>query len=394
MGSRRRGCRAGAALAALVLTAALAGCAGGEASGSGPIKLGGLFTLSPQPFGKDAQQMAKAVFNKVNENGGVHGRKIKYLTGDDTNDPTKAAQLARQYVGDGVVAMVGSVSFVGCGTNHSYYRKNDVLSIVGIGADPYCFTSSNITPVNIGPFTSITADLYYASKVLDDDKVCVFLAPTPGSKKAQVKAVHRWTKISGQKPAVFDNSIPLNADSFTPYLLRAKHAGCDAVFRNGADTVGKSVLQGAHNQGMTDVDFLFDASSYTAELAESAPSDVNVYLASEFEPFTEKSKANKEWRKLAKKNNIDRTAFTQGAYVSAHWIVSVMKSIDGDITRESVTKALRAGDTYDSPMVGSPLVFGKGDAHAPSQAFKMVSIQDGSWKVESDDFITLPDTSS
>ncbi|WP_051580064.1 ABC transporter substrate-binding protein [Pseudonocardia acaciae] len=382
---------AGTALA-LVAALLLAACgSGGSGGDTGPIRLGGLFTLSPQPFGNDAQKMIQTVFDEVNARGGINGRTIEYLSGDDTGSPTEAARLARDYVDKDVVAMVGSTSFVDCGTNHGYYQQQELLSVVAIGADPFCFTSPNITPVNIGPFTSITADLYYASKFLNDKKICIFLAATPGSKQAQLEAVKQWTAITGQQPALMDDSLPLTEANFTPYLLRAKDAGCDALFRNGADTVGLSVLKAAQNQGMQNVDFLFDASSYSAELAQaSSPLGMKVYLASEFEPYTAQSSANAGWRAAAERGKVKQTAFTQGAYVAADWIIAVLKSIQGPITRESVTKALRAGTPYSIPMVGSPLVFGPGKSHAPNQAIKMVKVKDGSWETLNSDFFTLP----
>lgn len=382
----------GVASAALALVAStLTACGSGSSGSNGEIKLGGLFTLSPQPFGNDAQKMVKTVFNEINAKGGVNGHKIKYMSGDDAANPTKAAQLARKFVGDGAVAMVGSVSFVDCGTNHTYYQQSHILELTGIGADPFCFSSPNIAPVNIGPFTSITADLYYASHVLHDKKICIFMAATPGTKKAQAQAVTRWTTITGQKPTVFDASLPLTEKNFTPYLLRAKHSGCDAIFRNGSDTVGNAVLKAAKNQGMRNVDFLFDASSYTAQLAQSIqPLGMKVYLASEFEPFTAKSKANAGWRAAAQRGHVKETAFTQGGYVAARWMISVLKSIKGPITREAVTKALHAGTPYHAPMAGSPLVFGTAKAHAPNQAFKVVTASGGTWKVLTPDFVKLP----
>lgn len=383
---------AACALAVTIGLSGLAGCDGSGGSGGG-IKVGGLFTLSPQPFGNDAQKMVRAVFDDVNASGGIGGKKIQYLSGDDTGNPTKAAQLAREYVGDGVVAMAGSVSFVDCGTNHGYYQQNKVLSLAAIGADPFCFTTPNITPVNIGPFTSITADLYYASEVLKDSRICVFMAATPGTKNAQAAAVQRWTAITGKRPLLFDAGLALTETNFTPYLLRAKNAGCDAVFRNGADTVGGSVLKAARNQGMQNVDFLFDASSYTAQLARTAsPLGMKVYLASEFEPFTADNPANAGWRQAAVRRHINQTAFTQGGYVAAQWLVAVLKSIKGSITRESVSRALRAGTPFRQPMAGSPLVFGTAKEHAPNQAFKIVTIRDGSWQVRTKDFINLPRT--
>ena len=163
-----------------------------------------------------------------------------------------------------------------------------------------------------------------------------------------------------------DDSLPLTESNFTPYLLRAKNAGCDAIFRNGSDTTGLSILKAARNQGMQDVDFLFDASSYTAQLAKSAsPLGMRVYLASEFEPYTETQGANADWIATAERGRINETAFTQGAYVSAKWLIEVLRSIKGDITRQTVLAAMKAGKPYNNPMVGSPLVMGGGQRARP-----------------------------
>jgi branched-chain amino acid transport system substrate-binding protein len=378
--------------ALLALTAAaLAACGGGQGGGSEPIKLGGIFTLTPQAFGNDTQKMVQTVFNQVNAAGGIGGRQIQYLSGDDAGNPSKAAELAREFAGqDGVVAMVGSASFVDCGTNNGYYQQQGVLSIQAIGADPYCFTTPSITPVNLGPYTSITADLYYASQFLHDTRICTFISATPGSHDSVVRAIQRWTTLTGQRLLIADISLPLTQTDFTPELLRAKSAGCDAVFYNGADVVALSILKVAHNQGMENVDFLFDAPAYTAQLAQSAAGlGVKAYLASEFEPFTANSSANAGWRAAAERGHVPETSFSQGGYVAAQWMLSVLRSIKGPITREAVTDALLGGTPFHTPMVGSPLVFGRAKAHAPNQAIKMVSLKNGTWEVVNQQFFHL-----
>ena len=398
MRSQRWTRRAAAASLGLALAATGAGCgssSGSASAGSGAIKLGGIYTLSPQPFGNDAEKMVKTVFDQVNAQGGIAGRRIDYLAGDDVTQPTRAAQLARQYAGDGVVAMVGSTSFVDCGTNKTYYRQQKLMSIQAIGSDPFCFSSPNTTPVNVGPFTSITADLYYASQYLHDTRLCAFMTSTPGTKDAVAGAVKRWTGITGQTMLIDDAGLPMNETDFTPELLRAKQAHCQAIFYNGGDTVALSIMKAAKNQGMQDVHFLFDAPAYTQQLAQSANGmGMKVYLASEFEPFTAASTANAAWRALATNGGVRPTSFSQGGYIAATWMVSVLKSIKGPITRASVTKALLAGTPYSTPMVGSPLVFGPAKAHAPNQAIKMVTLAGGGWQVINKQFFTLPGSPS
>ena len=63
----------------------------------------------------------------------------------------------------------------------------------------------------------------------------------------------------------------------------------------------------------------------------------------------------------------------------------------GDITRESVTKAMKDLKPLETPMTGMPFAFGGGKEHASNLAAKFVSPDGkGGWKVLTDDWIKLP----
>jgi branched-chain amino acid transport system substrate-binding protein len=77
------------------------GGGGGEAPGitKNEIKLGGSYPFSgPASAYKTIADGAKAYFKKVNAEGGVDGRKIKFITLDDAYEPPRAVQNARRLV--------------------------------------------------------------------------------------------------------------------------------------------------------------------------------------------------------------------------------------------------------------------------------------------------------
>src|SRR5699024_5835943 len=145
----------------------LAGCDASATGTDGPIVLGGVFSKSPVPFGNDAEETAMQVFTEVNADGGIDGSEIMYTTSDDQSDTTKAGSGARDAVSDAAVAMVGSASFVDCGTNKALYHKKEIMSIQAVGVDPTCFNSPDIASVTISPYTQLTANMYYASEELE-----------------------------------------------------------------------------------------------------------------------------------------------------------------------------------------------------------------------------------
>jgi branched-chain amino acid transport system substrate-binding protein len=93
-----------AALAMMALIAA--GCGRDEDKGSSSpgiteseIKLGGSYPFSgPASAYKSIRDGAKAHFDFVNDNGGVDGRKIKFITLDDAYEPPRAVQNSRRLI--------------------------------------------------------------------------------------------------------------------------------------------------------------------------------------------------------------------------------------------------------------------------------------------------------
>jgi len=76
------------------------------------ILLGSHFALSQSPAAAYAVIMdgMRAYFDYVNSQGGVHGRKIKLLIGDDHYNPADTVEVVRKLVEqDGIFAMIGSL---------------------------------------------------------------------------------------------------------------------------------------------------------------------------------------------------------------------------------------------------------------------------------------------
>ncbi len=69
----------------------------------------------------------RAYFEYVNSQGGIHGRKIKFLVGDDHFNPADAVEVVRKLVEqDGVFAMVGSLGDAPHAAVWKYLEENGV----------------------------------------------------------------------------------------------------------------------------------------------------------------------------------------------------------------------------------------------------------------------------
>ncbi|WP_309110462.1 ABC transporter substrate-binding protein [Saccharothrix sp.] len=374
-------------VAAALAASALTGCGSG---GDDTIKIGAIAGLTGQFVTAEVVKTAQQVFDDANEAGGVNGRKIEYIVKDDAGDPQRTAQVARELADAGVVAMAGSASFTDCDVNDAFYRQARISSVMAVAATPKCFQTPNIAPVNVGPFTLMTAVLLHASQKLKDKKICNFTVVLPGSEEAVKVALERWEQLSGQKLVINDMTVPQSGD-LTPYLLKAKQAGCDAVLFNPAESLVVPWLQAAKTLGMDDVDFLLLAPAYTDGVAKAVGGlGLNVYAGSEFEPFTSDSLANKGWRATVTRADAQATAFSQGGYLAAKFTLEVLETIQGEVTRDSVNAALRDMTPIEDPMLGTPWEFGPGESHAPNQGSKIVRLTGLRWVVVDDTFITVP----
>ena len=382
---------------AIVAGVVLAGCAAdGSGSGAsdgdgngkvGPIMVGSVSSITgPAPF-PEVPGAAQAVFDRVNAEGGINGRQIKLVSVDDGADPAQAAQAARRLVQeDKVVAMVGAASLVECSANAAFYETSDIVSIAGIGVEPACFTAKNIAPVNNGTVPGYASLLYFASETLGHDKVCPVILNSAGLTDPYLEVIKRWEDETGSKAPHVDTSVALGDDP-TPAILAVRDAGCDAVVFNANEPAAVAFMNTAKLQGVLDsADWLTPTSAYS-EAADDAPKaqgTLGMYANSEFLPFMSDDPALDGWREALTAANVPLTSLSIGGYVSAEILVDVLRSIDGEITNESVLAAFRDLAGIEVPRVGMPFTFGDATAHNPNRASRMVQATANGWETVGD----------
>ncbi len=358
---------------------------------NGPIQVGAISTITGLSDFSDAPKATKATFDQLNDAGGINGCKIEFTIADDKGDPQVAAQAARDLIDNkGVVALAGGASHLDCAVNAGIYNRNGILSVPAVGIDPLCFNAPSISPVNVGPYTLSTVMLDYAAKDLGAKKLCAFFIIIGGTKEAYANALAAWEKASGKKVALVDMTLPPQGD-LTPYVIKARDTGCDAVLTNQVEPGAVQWVKTADAQKISGINWLFLAASYTEGVAKAlAYSKQPIYIGTEWEPYTENSAANSDWTKTMDKAGLKKTAFSQGGYLAAKMLIDTISGIDGEVTRDSVTAALKEGKKLKYPMAGSTYVFGDAKAHSPMKSTKVMQLVDGKWTVKTSDWYSLP----
>lgn len=368
------------------------GGSAGPATGE-PIKVGAIVTASGGPTFAPSTDAAAAFFEQLNERGGINGRPVEYIVIDDAFDGTKTAQAARQLLDqDGVVALVGSASIADCPINGPEYTDAGIVSI-GLGIAPQCFTSPNIAPVNTGLFQGTGVSLVYAVDDLGKTSPCTLLGAANGAEEAVQPTLAAFTAQTGVE-LVSEQYYPDGETDFGPFLLNAQSAGCDVLVAvvAGADVI--AVEKQATELGVREsMEILQLSSAYNAFVAEALGGEADGMVAnSEFLPYTGSGADDPglaEYFATMEAGGVGLDSFGQGGFLSAKIFTDVVSAIDGEITRESVTEAFKSMEPYETPLLGTPYVFGPGDAHQPNTSSRFVELRDGDWVPLTDEWTTL-----
>lgn len=382
-------CGANAALA----SDAVCGLGNGIAATGEPIKVGGIYgNAAPGDF-SSATDAASAYFKCVNENGGIHGRPIQYMTENDQWNPELASQAAAKLVKDeNVVAMVANASFIEMSVNAPMYAENNIMAMASGCAVSECFESSNIVSTNQGPLASSIGAAMYAVEELGATNISCIGIGIPSVGDWSCGAVQLYMNSKG----LTGSYVLLNptAPDVNSALLEAMASGADSILVNLPAGLAIAFLGAAQEQDLGD---MFSWTSSTPLYDASVPKalgdywDSKMYVSAELTPIDGQGKDNLNWLKVmdAYANSDDpRDSFSQAGYLSARYFVDTMNAMDVNQVddRDAVTNAIQAINGYTSDLTCSPYYVGVADQHMPNHAGVIVQIRDEDFHVVRDCF--------
>ena len=102
------------------------------AAGGGEIKIGLPLPMtgSEATYGKDMENAIKMAVDEINAKGGINGKKLTTVTGDDACDPQQATAAANKLLSEGVVAIVGGYCSGAVVPTLTIYNEKNIPFIV------------------------------------------------------------------------------------------------------------------------------------------------------------------------------------------------------------------------------------------------------------------------
>ncbi len=353
------GCSSSSKSSTQTATTGAAAQAGSSAAGQGvtsdQILIGGVASLtSPQgPVFPGADTGAQAAFEAVNRQGGINGRKIKYIFKDDGSNPsTNLTDIQQLVLQDHVFAMAPVTSEVFL-PGASDFLKNQNVPFTGWGFQPGfcgnpagfgfngCLVSTNVANLAIlGPL----------SKVLPKGASLAFIADNTTSGQSAIKQAQTAADSYGFKMVYSKAILPIDnpVTDFSPYVSALVGSHADLIVTDSgsfANDVGlDGALKAAGYKGPT-MNFV----TYVPGLLTSSPSVASAingaYTNIQFAPQEQGGPAvaqiEKDLVAIGQKPLISIGVAT--SYWSAELMIAMLKDVGRDLTPDNFMKKINGG---------------------------------------------------
>lgn len=361
--------------------------AGSETCENGPgvtdstIKIGVTTPLSGPAATTGQAHLAgqQAYVDKVNADGGIHGRQLELVTQDDTGDPQKAAANAQYLIErEGVFALWGNVGSAAASAIQPIAEKADVPLLF-----PFALGRTLTEPAQPNTF-SIATPAYLQTRILSD-----FLANEPdfADKKVGLMVINSpdgaetaegFADGASSENIVSSQTYEPGSPTFKAQLLSFKEAGADFVYAGINDAQFAKLLTEAEELGMSDVTFYGAVSVVTpavveltsAELAEGNLGGVFVALPD----GDAEGLADIETALDGEKVGTHAVHAWAGGMIIAEAIDRAGECLNADTLRD----ALESGDAFDTGGLTDEIVFST-DEHLGNASMLQVEMIDGVW---------------
>jgi branched-chain amino acid transport system substrate-binding protein len=346
------------------------GAGTGKKATGAPIKLGGIDMLIPGVDFTTIGKVANAYFQCVNDNGGIHGRRISYKLYNEQLNPAQEAALARKLItSDKVVGIAGNTSFAECGTNAAYYKSKGYV-VIGAGVQAECYSTPSFAEVNSGPRYSNVGAAQALIKA--------------GAKKLAIASPDTISAYADGGPAlvaqaagipvkVFPTHLPVT-DATSQLLQMYQFAGDGGgILIDFTPDTAPAFMKAAEAQGIVDK-VLWGSSTPIANTFMSgqfSPEfDGHLWIDNEFsnvDPSVGPDSALMfQLLKKYTKPEIAPQAFAQMGFLVGKFVTNALLSIKGPITAKSYNAAVVNLKNQKTDILCKPFYVGKLPYHIPN----------------------------
>ncbi len=387
----------GAAAASLLLAGGLAFAAGqyGPGASDTEIKLGNTMPYSGPASAYGAIGKAEAAyFAMINEQGGVNGRKVDFISRDDSYSPPKTVEQVRQLVEqDQVLALFNTLGTPPNTAIQGYANDNKVPQLfVATGADKWNDPKNHPWTMGWQPSYRIEARIYarYILKNLPNAKIAV-LYQNDDFGKDYLIGLREGLGDKADKMIVASKTYETTDPTVDSQVVALQGSGADVLLTAATPKFAAQAIRKVFDIAWKPTHFLTNVSVSVGAVMRPAGPEKGVgiisagYLKEPTDPQWQETAEYKAWLEWSKKynpgGNLADTNNVYG-YSAAQTMVAVLKASGNNLTRENLMKQAASIHDLKLPMLlpGISLSTSATD-FAPIKQMQLMKFDGQTWKL-------------
>jgi len=333
-----------------------------------------------------------AYFKKVNDEGGINGRKINFVSYDDAYSPPKAVEMVRKLVeSDQVLLVFNPLGTPSNSAIHKYMNEQKV---------PHLFLSTGATkwddpqhfPWTMGwqPNYQTEGKIYaaYLLKNIPNAKVGV-LYQNDDYGKDYLKGFKDGLGQAAGAIIVKELSYEVTDTNIDSQIANLKNSGANVFFNVTTPKFAAQAIKKAYEIGWRPTQFLNNVSASVGSVLVPAGLEASqglittAYLKDPTDPQWKNDKAFLEWVAFMKKYYPDGN-LADGSnvfgYSVAQTLVQVLKQCGNDLSRANVMKQAANLKDFEVPMLLPGIKINTGPADfAPIQQEQLAKFDGKEW---------------
>ena len=291
-----------------------------------------------------------AYMKKVNDEGGINGRKINYISYDDGYSPPKTVEMVRKLVEQDQVALLFQT--LGTPTNtaiHKYMNQQKVPHLfVATGAtkwnDPKTFPWTMGWQPNYQTEGKIYAQ--YVLKNVKDPKIGILYQNDDYGKDYR-KGLLDGLGDAAKKLVVLEQTYEVTDPTIDSQIVNLKNSGANVFFNISIPKYAVQAIKKAHDIGWQPLHLLNNVSSSLATVIKPAGVEASrglitaLYMKEITDPQWFSDPGYKDWVAWMKKYYPEGALDDQSnayAYMVAQTLVHVLKQCGNDLSRENIMR--------------------------------------------------------
>ena len=353
------------------------------------IQLGSIQDLSGPlaGFGKQVRMGMQLRVDELNEQGGIHGRKINLKVEDSGYDPKRAVLAAQKLVNqDKIFAMVGHIGTAQNVATFPVLFDKNVINFFPVTAAREMYEPLNRLKYSFAAtyYDQMRLGVPKMAKEKNAKKVCAIYQDDEFGLEV-LRGAEAGLKAAGMEMAE-KTSFKRGATDFSSQVARMKAANCDFVVLGTIirETIG--TIAEARKTGFNPT-MIGSSAAYTDlihKLGGKAMDGLYATMTVQNPYLDEASQPIRFWaNKYKTKYNEDPTVFSAYGYTLVDAFAKGAQKAGANLSTDSFIKAMDS-ITIAPDIFGSAQMTFSATKRLGSDASRISQIQDGKWKVVSE----------